>query len=224
MVKAPKHRSIHKKSTIKNKQKLSSVKKSSSISVLKPSPVSVVKSSPSRPTQIDSNTPSKPNWYAALVFENAYSKPVSSSDIVLIEKASEHVSQSGLPEKKKKMLLDYLSVASDGGRFGILQSEAITNKYLLNKIDDSRLEFEIALMAGWINNVDSFIENQTKLILPKISKEEKNVLVEIIDYSSKKSPFIRVVVASSLYIYHPMANTEKRQNVLFQLRKLLGSE
>ena len=166
-------------------------------------------------------------WYAAFHIESAYSKPVSEEDLGRLNKAKERLMASKFPEAKKNELLDYLRVGQEasGGRFSIVQAEAIVSKYLDGAIPDEHLDFEIVLIEAWCGGrLREFLGSQRDSLASKpLPQKEKEELNKMVDLALTRTPILMVIAATTLRIYHPMAAEDIRMDLLGKMIRVLES-
>jgi hypothetical protein len=169
----------------------------------------------------------KGGWYAALVFESSYSKQVSPEDQDLLQKAEGRVSGSDIPAERKKQLLDYIKLAksSEGGRFSVVQAEAIVNKFLDGKIGEDHLEFEISLMKAWCGKTLRAFAHEEMIYLEtlELPHDELESARDILDQALQRSEIIAVVAISALRVYHPPADKGARDDLLEKAAHLVAS-
>ncbi len=156
-------------------------------------------------------------WYAALVFESSYSKPVSSDDLELLGRAKERAMASDLPIERKKALLGYLELAArkEGGRFSVLQGEAVANKFLDGSIPDERLAFEAKLLDAWCSGkIREFAASERSYLdTLGLQRDERASLGKLLDLALDRSDIILVVTLAIFRAFHPLADEEERRSL-----------
>ncbi len=156
-------------------------------------------------------------WYAALVFESSYAKPVSGEDSEMLNKAKERAMSSDLPAEKKKALLGYLELAGkgEGGRFSALQGPAVANKYMDGSIGDERLAFETALLEAWCSGkIREFAAAERSYLgTLGLPRDEAGELVRLLELALQKSDIILVVTLGSFRVFHPLAEEAERRDL-----------
>jgi len=148
----------------------------------------------------------KGEWYALMIYEETFGTSVSESEKKgKLEELRRRVESSGLPEGKRKPLLDHIEVAAKGGgRFSMVHSQAIVLSYLEGAIPEEQLPFEFALMKAWCaGKIKEFLEKQGKELNTRMmGKKEKGLLNEMIDLAlTRESDTVRAVAAINLGVY-----------------------
>ncbi|MEW6722711.1 MAG: hypothetical protein AB1324_05605 [Candidatus Micrarchaeota archaeon] len=171
--------------------------------------------------------PDPPHWYAAFVFESSYAKPPSEEDLSLLRKAKERVIGAAMSAEKRKRLLDYLALGEGAnlGRFPIVQTEAIANKYLDGAITEDHFDFEARLMAAWRSGkISGFIDAESvALDTRELSSAERRLAKKMLALAKTKSPIIMAIAVSSLRVYYSGADGEARSTLLSQAMQLVES-
>lgn len=164
-------------------------------------------------------------WYAALVFESSYSKPVSAEDLELLERAKARGAASGIPEEKKKALMDYLKLAGNpaGGRFSVLQGEAVANKFIDGVIPDERLAFETKLLEAWCSGgIREFAARERSYLgTLGLPKDERAELEKLLDLALGRSDIILAVTLAAFRVFHPLADEDERRGLVSKAMSLV---
>ena len=169
------------------------------------------------------NTEPKPpgpagGWFAALSLETSYSKPPSQEDMEYLAKAKTRVLSSSIPEIRKRQILGYIRLGEEqkGGRFSVVQAEAVVNDYLDGKSNDVNMDFEMRLMDAWCGGkMKEFISMERESLGSReLPSEEKEALLKMLDLAQTRSKELMAVCVSSLRVYYPMKEAKERLQIL----------
>lgn len=157
-------------------------------------------------------------WFAALSLEGSYSKPPNDEDLSFLAKAKARLRSSDIPEVRKRQILGYIRLGEEikGGRFSVVQAEAVVNDYLDGKATDENLDFEIRLMEAWCGGkMKEFMKIEgASLLSRELPVEEKAMLERMLLLAESASPVLCVLSVSALRVYYPMSGEKSRLQVL----------
>jgi hypothetical protein len=182
---------------------------------------------PAKRRKLPDTRPDPPNWYAVYVFESSYSKPASDEDLDLHSKARQKVLASSLPESKKKRALDYLNLGEGArcGRFSVVQTEAVANKYIDGKVTDDHLDFERKLMEAWCGKrMPEFIDDESVAMdVRDVSTSERRLAKKMLALAKTKSNIIMAIASSAMRVYYSGSDEQARMDLISKAMELVES-
>lgn len=167
-------------------------------------------------------------WYAALQIESIFSLPRSEDDMSALGAAQKMMQESALPADKKKLVERYIALSKkeSGGRFSVVQAEAVVNDYASGDISEENFAFEMRLMEAWCGGkIERFIRAESGS-LSNNGYPETDALMKLaglVQETADERPILAVVAASALRVYYPPQAEDERAQKIAEATHLLES-